>query len=71
MSDTQNRRRERVLIRVGGLAFVIQLIVFQNSLGVMSSPGVSGTLRDILSGGLLLVAVVCLVGGVYLRQRGS
>ncbi|PCR90428.1 hypothetical protein CP557_07755 [Natrinema ejinorense] len=71
MNDTQNRSGEQLLIGVGGLALVIQLVVFQNSLGIVSNPGVSGTLGDIVSGGLLLVAVVCLAGGVYLRQRGS
>ncbi|WP_276253236.1 hypothetical protein [Halomontanus rarus] len=71
MSSIQNARRGRLLIGLGGLALVVQLIVFQNSLGIVENPGVSGMLRDILSGVLLLVAVIFLVGGVYLRQRSS
>lgn len=71
MSNIRNVSNTRLLIVLGGSALVIQLLMFQNSFGIVENPGVSGLLRDVLSGGLLLVAVVCLVGGLYLRQRDS
>lgn len=70
MSGTWDVRTERILTAIGSLALVFQLIVFQNSLGIVEDPGVSGTLRDVLSGGLLLLAAGCLTGGLYLRWKG-
>jgi acid phosphatase family membrane protein YuiD len=71
MSGIRAVHTERILTVIGSLALVFQLIVFQDSLGVVKSPGVSGTLRDVLSGGLLLVAVCCLAGGLYVRWKNS
>ena len=69
MKVGENTRIRRLLIPIGGLALVFQSIVFEGTFGLVESPGVSGILRDVLSGGLLLVATVCLFGGVYLRLR--
>ncbi|KDE56624.1 hypothetical protein EL22_25935 [Halostagnicola sp. A56] len=57
------------LISIGGVALVAQLVIFQNSLGVVEDPGVTGITEDVLSAGLLLVATVCLAVGVFLRLR--
>ncbi|AHB65206.1 hypothetical protein HISP_03990 [Haloarcula hispanica N601] len=69
MNFNENGRIRQLLIPIGGLALVIQSIAFESTFEIVESPGVSGTLRDVLSGGLLLVATVCLFGGVYLRLR--
>lgn len=71
MNHIRNIINGRLLLKLGGLALVIQLIVFQNSLGILADPGVSGLSENVLSGGLLFIAVVCLVGGLYLSQRDS
>ncbi|QCQ76342.1 hypothetical protein E6P09_14070 [Haloferax mediterranei ATCC 33500] len=71
MSRIQNVSNARLLTVLGGSALVIQLLVFQNSFGIVENTGVSGLLRDVLSGGLLFVAVGCLVGRLYLRHRDS
>ncbi|WP_083893841.1 hypothetical protein [Halovivax asiaticus] len=71
MSADQNERNLRLLLSIGGLALVIQSVVFQGTFGIVESPGVSGVLRNVLSGGLLLVATIFLFSGVYLRLRGS
>lgn len=71
MSTDQGVRNLRLLISVGGLALVIQSVVFQGTFGIVENPGVSGALRDVLSGGLLLVATIFLFSGVYLRLRYS
>ncbi|SFS99276.1 hypothetical protein SAMN04488556_3761 [Halostagnicola kamekurae] len=57
------------LISLGGVALVAQLVIFQNSLGIVGDPGVSGVTEDVVSGGLLLVATVCLAVGVFLSLR--
>ncbi len=61
-------RVPELLISIGGLALVTQSVVFEGTFGLVANPGVSGGLRDILSGGLLLVATGCLFGGVYLHR---
>lgn len=71
MSVGENTRIRRLLIPIGGLALVLQSIAFEGTFGLVERPGVSGLLRDVLSGGLLLVATVCLFGGVYLRLHDS
>ncbi|GGK70908.1 hypothetical protein GCM10009067_24000 [Haloarcula sebkhae] len=71
MNVGENTRIRRLLIPIGGLALVLQSIAFEGTFGLIESPGVSGILRDALSGGLLLVATVSLLGGVYLRHRDS
>mgnify|MGYP000109066541 CR=1 FL=1 len=71
MTVGENTRSRQLLIPIGGLALVFQSIAFEGTFGLIEHPGVSGVLRDVLSGGLLLVATVCLFGGVYLRLRGS
>ncbi len=71
MGFDENRRTRRLLIPIGGLALVVQSIVFEGTFEIVEGPGVSGSIRDVLSGGLLLVATVCLFTGVYLRLRDS
>jgi len=71
MRFDENRRPRRLLIPIGGLALVVQSIVFESTFEIVADPGVSGSLRGVLSGGLLLVATVCLFSGVYLRLRDS
>lgn len=70
MSSTRDIHTERLLTAIGSLALVVQLIVFQNSLGIVENPGVSGALRDVLSVGLLFLAVACLAGALYIRWKG-
>ncbi len=67
MNHIQDVSSGRLVTGIGGLALVVQLIVFESSFGIVTDPGVSGVFRDVLSGGLLLVALVCLLGSVYLR----
>ncbi|ADQ65765.1 hypothetical protein ELS19_14615 [Halogeometricum borinquense] len=67
MNTIQDGSRARLLRVIGGLALVVQSIVFESTFGIVTDPGVSGILRDVLSGGLLLVASVCLLVGVYFR----
>ena len=69
MNQIQSTNNGRLLLTLGGFALVIHLVVFQNSLGIVADPGVSGLSENILSGGLLVMAVVCFVGGLYLTQR--
>ncbi|RLM41491.1 hypothetical protein D3D01_22000 [Haloarcula sp. Atlit-7R] len=71
MRFDENRHPRRLLIPIGGLALVVQSIVFESTFEIVADPGVSGSLRGVLSGGLLLVATVCLFNGVYLRLRDS
>ena len=71
MNVIRDIRHGGVLIRAGSIVLVFQLIVFQRAFGLVESPGVSGTLRDVVSGGLLLIAAVCIGSGVYLRYRAS
>ncbi|WP_082230777.1 hypothetical protein [Haloprofundus marisrubri] len=66
MSTSTGASNSQLFIAIGGLALVLQSVVFESTFGIVESPGVSGVLRDVLSGGLLLVATVCLLGGVYL-----
>jgi len=64
--------RSRLLVSSGSLLLVFQLIVFQQAFSLVENPGITGTLRDIISGGLLLVATICITSGAYLRyQRPS
>lgn len=71
MNVMQGSRRGGLLIRVGSVVLVFQLIVFQRAFGLVERPGVSGTLRDVVSGGLLVIATVCIGIGVFLRYRAS
>jgi hypothetical protein len=50
---------------------VFQLIVFQRAFDIVENPGVSGTLEDVIGGGLLLIATICIVSGAYLRYQRS
>ncbi|SDE77297.1 hypothetical protein [Halorientalis regularis] len=64
--------KSRLLVSGGSLLLVFQLIVFQRAFDIVENPGVSGTLEDLISGGLLLIATTCIVSGAYLRyQRTS
>lgn len=63
--------RGELLIRIGSLVLVVQLIVFQRAFGIVENPGVAGTSRDVVSGGLLLIATVCVGTGVYLHHQSS
>mgnify|MGYP006299483689 CR=1 FL=1 len=60
---------QRLLLSGGSLLLVVQLVVFQQAFALVESPGVSGTLRDVLSGGLLLVATVAIASGAYLHYQ--
>lgn len=60
-----------LLMRVGGVTLFLELVFFEGSFGYVESPGVTGLLEDVLRGGLLLLAVVCLGSGVYLHRRRS
>jgi len=71
MSSDASARVPHLLISIGGLALVSQSVVFEGAFGLVTDPGVSGGLRDVLSGGLLLVSTICLFGGVYLQIRTS
>ncbi len=59
--------KSQLLVSGGSLLLVFQLIVFQQAFNIVEHPGVSGTLRNVLSGGLLLIATICIGSGAYLR----
>lgn len=63
--------RSQLLVSGGSLLLVCQLIVFQRAFNIVQSPGVSGMLRDIIGGGMLLIATICIVIGAYLRYQRS
>jgi hypothetical protein len=64
--------KSQLLVSGGSLLLVFQLIVFQGAFNIVETPGVSGRLRGVISGGLLLIATICIGGGAYLRyQRTS
>jgi len=63
--------KSRLLVSGGSLLLVFQLIVFQRAFSIVENPGVSGTLRGVLSGGLLLIATICIGSGAYLRYQRS
>ena len=71
MNWSQYIRSEGLLIRLGSLVLVFQLIVFQQAFDIIENPGVEGTLREVVSGGLSLIAAICLVSGVWLRFQTS
>ncbi|OYR41890.1 hypothetical protein DJ82_04045 [Halorubrum sp. Ib24] len=59
--------KSQLLVSGGSLLLVFQLIVFQQAFNIVANPGVSGTLRNVFSGGLLLIATICIGSGAYLR----
>jgi hypothetical protein len=63
--------KNRLLVSGGSLLLVFQLIVFQRAFNIVENPGVSGTLRGVISGGLLLIATICIGSGAYLRYQRS
>jgi hypothetical protein len=64
--------KSQLLVSGGSLLLVFQLIVFQRAFNIVENPGFSGRLRGVISGGLLLVATICIGSGAYLRyQRTS
>ncbi|ELY34554.1 hypothetical protein C498_05481 [Haloferax volcanii DS2] len=71
MSSEASARVPHLLMSIGGLALVSQSVVFEGAFGLVTNPGVSGGLRDVLSGGLLLVSMVCFFSGIYLQIRMS
>ncbi len=71
MSTDASARVPHLLMSIGGLALVIQSVVFEGAFGLVTNPGVSGGLQDVLNGGLLFVSTVCSFSGVYLQIRTS
>ena len=64
--------KSQLLVSGGSLLLVFQLIVFQGAFKIVENSGFSGTLRGVLSGGLLLIATICIGSEAYLRyQRTS
>jgi len=59
--------KSQLLVSGGSLLLVFQLIVFQGAFNIVKNPGVSGRLGGVLSGGLLLIATICIGSGAYLR----
>lgn len=71
MASILNTSKVSLLLKIGALALVIQLIVFQGSFGLVSDPGLSDSLESVLSSGLLIAAVVLLLGGLFLYLSDS
>jgi hypothetical protein len=71
MDVIQNMRPKGLLIRVGSFVLVAQLIIFQRAFGIVENPVLSGSLRDVVSGGMLLIAVVSIGTGTYLHYQDS
>ncbi|RXK47018.1 hypothetical protein EAF64_17930 [Halorientalis pallida] len=63
--------KSRLLVSGGSLLLVFQLTVFQQAFNIVENPRVSGSLRGVLSGGLLLIATICIGSGAYLRYQCS
>ncbi|TKX50300.1 hypothetical protein EXE49_06790 [Halorubrum sp. ASP121] len=61
--------KSQLLVSGGSLLLVFQLIVFQGAFNIVETPEVSGRLRGVLSGGLLLIATICVGSGAYLRYQ--
>jgi len=62
--------KSQLLISGGSLLLVSQLIMFQSAFDIVEPPR-PGTLRSVLSGGLLLIATLCIASGAYLRYQRS
>lgn len=69
MSSVQDLPKPRLLFMLGGLALVVELVVFENSLGLLQAPIFTSLFSDILKGILLLLSVVSISAGIYLRYK--
>ena len=55
-------------MKLGALALVVQLIIFQNTISGIPDLNISGPTEAVLSGVLLAVAIICLCSGLYFRM---